>query len=201
MIERPNVKPGATHRFGLMSTEDARFFESLLSVMAVEFGSISMLEIGVHSGDTSLGTLEQAMQLGVPFKWTGVDRDCQAHQPFPADFNFICGDSKEAFLKVRGLDFNLLYIDGCHDRNHCVLDILNYSEFLVPRGYMVVHDTAAAVQGMHNQGNGPADHPLFSIATRDGLALLGLIRNERQGWKFVSEQPEPWGMCVFKNGG
>lgn len=199
MIPRPNVRPEATHRFGLMTTEDARFFEELLRSIVSGFGAVSMLEIGVHSGDTTLGTYEYVMALGASFTWTGVDRDCQAHQPFPNGFNFICGDSKNAFVKICDV-FNLLYIDGNHDRNHAMLDWLNYSQFLVNGGYAVFHDTSVDVQGMHNQGDGPPDHPLFSISTRSAMELLGLLNNERYGWSMLAEQPAPWGMCVFKKG-
>jgi hypothetical protein len=186
-----------THKYGFITPHDVKFFEPILGLVAREFNAINMLEIGVNEAGTTHGVYEHSQKLGVPFRWTGIDRDPARMRPtLPPNSTFIVGESTEAFIKVVG-EFNLLFVDGNHDRNHAMLDFLNYSDFVVPGGYCVYHDTGDEIQGIMHQGTGP-DHPAFCFATRDAFRLLGLLPNVRSDWTFFGEQKGNAGMCAFR---
>lgn len=190
---------GEDHHYGSITAHDVAFFEPLLDRIAREFNAINMLEIGVNEAGTTHGVYEHSQKLGVPFRWTGIDRDAARMRPtLPPNSTFILGDSKEAFIHVKGT-FNLLFVDGNHDRNHAMLDWLNYADFVVPGGYCIYHDTGVELQGLMHQGAGP-EHPAFCFATRDAFRLLGLLPTIRSDWTFVGEQGGNAGMTAFRKG-
>lgn len=191
---RPSWHKGSVHPYGLLSVPDVAFIESFLDMVALRFGQVSMIEIGVANGATLYGIAERCERLKVPLKWVGVDLPGYGPETLPLNCTFIPGKSEHVYVQVEG-EFNLLFVDGNHDSNHVILDVLNYSQYLVPTSYLICHDSNPSEEWVGlahpdtHQGDGPI-HPDFGIGVRIGLKKLGLLDGLRKDWQFVGEQKQ-----------
>lgn len=200
---RPSWHKDSPHPYGLLSMDDVTFLEALLDRVYREFGHVAFLEIGVANGATLYGMVERCERLGVPFRWTGIDVG-GGPDPMPPNCTFIPGRSEHVYVQVTG-EFNILFVDGCHDSNHVVLDFLNYSQYLPVGAFALFHDTNESITWVglgHTdtyQGEGPM-HPDFGIGVRMGLKKLGLLDGMRKDWQFVDEQKAGTvqGMMLFQ---
>jgi hypothetical protein len=174
--------------YGLMSVEDAGLIARLLDQLSADFQHVNILEIGVRGGETSRSI---SSYMGTrPFSYWGIDngRDMPVAAPF-IGAHLIVGDSAEVSDSVpHGL--HLVIIDGCHCKNHVILDWDNYSRKVVDGGVVVFHDTDPAVQGRDYQGHGPQT-PDFHIAVLSALDQIGT----RMGrWELIARtSADQWG--------
>lgn len=170
-------------RFGLLSEQDAQVLEATLAELA-PLGKIKFLEIGMYQGRTGLGVKNWCDAHGVALDWWGLDsqRDTAAVAPFP-EATIRVGPSEEIYPDIPN-DFNAIIIDGCHCRNHVILDTYNYMSKVLPGGFLLFHDTGPAIQGNDYQLHGPRI-PEFHIRTLDAFAMIGW---PHPGWTLFLEK-------------
>jgi hypothetical protein len=198
-MNRPAWNTNSPHKYGVMTVGESNFMDKLIDTIHAEFGSIQFLEIGVAQGATMAGVMERCQKVGCKIHYEGVDLPMGKPEFSSPDCVFHPGDSAEIFNDVSG-KFNLLFVDGCHCINHCMLDFLHYSQLVVEGGYCLFHDTRDTHwQGEHYQGHGP-HIPEFMIGVRSGLRKLGLLNGKRTDWTLVEEVADTdiMGMILFK---
>ena len=188
-----NFKPHPSpHDFGVLSMEDIPFWLGTLQRVAMDFGEVVMLELGVANGGTTIGTKRHCDQMGWQFEWVGLDMACGR----PAfDLGrwgiFLEGDlhTAQAYNRVadtpHAYSFNLLMIDDCHCFEDCRDSFLRYSPLVRKGGYIAFHDTNAAPgwQGYHEQCK-----PDRFIGVRNALKSLGLMDGSNIDYEFIGEQ-------------
>lgn len=172
------------NRFGLLSEQDALVLEATLERLAPR-QSIKFLEIGVYQGQTGLGIKKWCDKRGVALEWWGIDsgRDIDPTPPFEGAI-IRKGKSEQIYPQIPN-DFDAILIDGCHCRNHIILDTLNYSPKVIVGGFLLFHDTSPSAQGKDYQSCG-VDSPEFYISTLEGLRMLDWPPEWQ--WQLVEER-------------
>lgn len=197
---------GSDNGYGLLNTHDIVLLQYAVTMAALRFGTVKLLEVGTCGGYTALGISKFCDSRGYTFEYHGIDGACGAPHPgtMPKNYTFWMGDSAELFESMTADGFSVLFIDACHCSNHVMLDFLNYSPKVMVGGYVLFHDTNPSprwngVHDNHWQGHGP-NTPAFNIAVRAGLKKLGLLDGQRADYAFVSESSEgdALGMMVFQ---
>jgi len=170
-------------RFGSILEEDAQVIEATLSEL-VPRGKIKWLEIGMFAGGTGRGVRDYCEARGVAFEYWGIDAGyiTEPVVPFPGAV-VIKGRSEEVFPRVPD-GFDGIFIDGCHCRNHVILDTLNYAPKVNPGGFLLFHDAGPSAQGKDKQPCGP-DIPEFAISTLAAFEVMGW---PRPGWNLFMEK-------------
>lgn len=102
----------------------------LLNLVARGIGAETYLEIGVNIPAHNFDRID------VPLK-TGVD-------PNPAARATFTLTSDAFFAQLRGLQYDLVFIDGLHHAGQVARDFDNALRVLSPRGFIVLHDTNPA---------------------------------------------------------
>src|ERR1022692_207218 len=131
---------------GYLSPEQARFFRRLLA----ENPSITrILEIGFNAGHSSYVFLGARPDISV------VSFDLGEHAyvakakafmdvKFPGRHALVLGDSRETIprysAEYQGATFDLIFIDGGHDYDVAVADLLNCRAMAQPSGLVVMDD-------------------------------------------------------------
>lgn len=171
-------------RFGLLSEQDALVLEATLERLGTIL-SIKFLEIGVYQGQTGLGIKKWCDKRGIPLEWWGIDsgRDIVPKPPFEGA-NIVHGKSEQVYPHIPN-DFDAILIDGCHCRNHIILDTLNYSPKVRAGGFLLFHDTSPSAQGKDYQSDG-VDSPEFYISTLEAFKMINWPH--RPGWELVDER-------------
>ncbi len=181
-LEQLSKSMGYCARFGAISEQDAQVLEATLDALPKK---IKFLEIGIHDGNTGRGVKRWCDDHGVELDWWGIDV-CHHEPPFPGA-TFIKGDSAEVYVDVPN-DFNGILIDGCHCRNHIILDTYNYAPKVLLGGYLLFHDTGPNCQGNDHQAyHGSKAVPEFHIATLDAFKMIGW---PHPGWSLFMEKAD-----------
>lgn len=158
-------------RFGSITEADAQVIEATLEQLA-PLGKVKWLEIGMYRGGTGIGVRDFLAARNVALEWWGIDAGyiTEPVVPFPGA-TVIKGRSEEVYPSLTS-DFDGIFIDGCHCRNHVILDALNYGAKVRPGGFLLFHDTSPFAQGKDKQPCGP-DLPEFYIKTLEAFDLMG----------------------------
>lgn len=88
---------------------------------------------------------------------------------FDADRQLIVGDSNDSGVIEHAHELgkiDVLYIDGCHEYDYVVRDIINYTDMVKPGGYLVIDDSASFLNMPHGYFNGIED---VSFAVKDTI--------------------------------
>lgn len=179
-------------RYGAILNEDVEVLEECLETSWFRHrwnGPVRVLEIGMHDGGTARGIENWAKAAEFNLEYIGIDPDDGTKRPryVPKGGKVIIGDSAEVFNQVPD-DIDLVWVDGCHCRNHIILDTFHYAPKVRVGGFICFHDVNPACQGWGHQYHGP-DSPEFSV---DVVAALKLIRFPWEGWSFFKEGiPDP----------
>lgn len=170
-------------RFGSITEEDAQVIEATLEQL-VPLSKVKWLEVGMYRGGTGVGVRDFLATRNVELEWLGIDAGyiVEPSSPFPGA-TVIKGRSEEVYPSIPN-DFDGIFIDGCHCRNHVILDALNYGAKVKPGGFLLFHDTSPFAQGKDKQPCGP-DLPEFYIST---LAAFKLIGWPMSGWTLFMEK-------------
>jgi hypothetical protein len=170
-------------RFGSILEEDAQVIEATLDQLLPR-GHVRWLEVGMFRGGTGIGVRDYLAARGVSCEYWGIDAGyiTDPVQPF-AEAHVVKGRSEEVYPYIPD-GFDGIFIDGCHCRNHVILDTLNYSPKVKPGGFILFHDCGKGSQGKDKQPCGP-DRPEFWIST---LAAFDLMRWPRPGWELFTEK-------------
>lgn len=189
------------HKYGYIADSEAALIDGLLADIKTRFGRIQFLEIGVYELNTAKGIYQRAAEINCPVHCEGIDVCRRQEMPNP-DYVFHEGDSLDVWRTIQG-EFNLLFIDGCHCRNHVMADFLNYSPMVVVNGYVLFHDSAVehleevtdkwAVE--HSYPGKPT-----SAHVREALRNLGILQGYRADWKLITDliETDMMGMCLFQ---
>jgi len=89
------------------------------------------------------------------------------------------------------------FIDACHGKACGMGDFLAIEQHIVNKGIVIFHDSDEIAQGVHMQA-----HCKTGIAIRAALIELGLLQNERPGWRMladISALPDNHGIAVFQH--
>lgn len=171
-------------RFGLLWEQDALALESTLHALSSEVKRIKFLEIGIYQGMTAKGIKHWCDNHNIELEWWGIDsgRDIDPVIPFQGA-TVKKGKSEQIYPEIPN-DFDAILIDGCHCRNHIILDTYNYSPKVKVGGFLLFHDTSPSAQGNDFQGDG-VNSPEFYIST---LAALTMIGWPHWGWTIFDEK-------------
>lgn len=170
-------------RYGAILDEDVAVLESVLTKLCAPGATLRICEIGCHDGNTGMGIRRYAKAHGCEIHYWGIEPDKHRVQfGWGENCTIINGDSAEVYNQVPG-DLDLVWVDGCHCRNHVVLDTLNYETKVRDHGFICYHDVNPTIQGREKQYHGP-DIPQFHV---DVNAALHSIRFPWAPWKFFAE--------------
>jgi predicted O-methyltransferase YrrM len=97
----------------------------LINVLADAIKAKSYLEIGVSTGDNfkNVNILEKI----------SVD----IHAPCNADYQM----SSDDFFEMNGFTFDIIFVDGYHEKKQVLKDINNSLKILNQNGFIITHDT------------------------------------------------------------
>lgn len=138
--------------YGALNAVDVRVLEAVLARYCDK--PLTFLEVGIHVGDTARGVWHYCRDHGIALTYYGVDPvKPQICPPFPGA-HFVYGDSAEVFHWIPSVD--IAFIDGCHCRNHVILDTINYGERVKPHGWMLFHDCSPEIQQTMKDPHGAA---------------------------------------------
>merc|ERR1711879_107342 len=139
--------------------EKVELFSSLLAPIK----SPRIAEVGVLHGDTSLALVEKLVSLTVlavdpyPANWnaegflSGEDLYNQVHAkaaPFRDRYQLIRQTSINASQWIGNGTLDLVFIDGAHSCDACVVDVQNWVPKLRKGGVMVLHDFSHVYPGV-----------------------------------------------------
>jgi len=122
----------ALKRHGLVSRID------LIRLIASSMSSPRMLEIGVDQGDV-LNCCHDVLG-----SYLGVDIDT-SHTKIPdgckIDCAYIQNDSLQFWKELQpDRQFDIIFVDGCHEEKHSYIDISQAMLRLAPGGIVLAHD-------------------------------------------------------------
>lgn len=188
------MSDGFCERFGSVYEEDAQVIEATL-MRLVHVRTVKWLEIGMFRGGTAFGVKKFLNDHGCELEFWGIDAGfiTDPAKPFP-DAHVIKGRSEEVYPLVPN-DFHGIFIDGCHCRNHVILDAINYAPKIVTGGFMLFHDTSPLAQGRDRQPCGidcNIDTPEFAISLTSGLKMINF---PTPGWVLFMERHNPTKLC------
>lgn len=175
-------------KYGAITTIDAEVLDFVFSRFDHE--TVRVLEIGVWKGDTARGIKAALESRGCVLVYVGIDAQAwsEPNPPFPGAQYIIC-KSEDAYGMVDG-DFDVVFQDGCHCKNHVMLDALNYSPMVRIGGFFMFHDTAPQVQ--HKQTNRwvhpDVDNPVHLTAVNDAIEAIGWPNGR---WSLFTERHDP----------
>jgi hypothetical protein len=167
-------------RFGSILEEDAQVIEATLAQFHQPV--VKWLEIGMFRGGTGIGVRDFLFARGIAFEYWGIDAGyiTEPSAPFPGAM-VVKGRSEEVYPDIPG-DFDGIFIDGCHCRNHVILDTMNYGPKVKPGGFLLFHDCGKAAQNQDKQPCGPL-RVEFCIST---LAAFEMMRWPTPDWELFS---------------
>lgn len=164
------------NNFGLITPTDAANLEFGIFGLIDELNlqTISILEIGVHSGDTARAMKNVVESIGVKIDYVGIDS--QADKPIFPPFEgarVILKSSVDAYWESPVSD--IVIVDGCHNLQSTATDFLLYKDRVRTGGLFIFHDTGKHIKPFTDyQGSGDTENPDNWIACRRALDLLGL---------------------------
>lgn len=170
-------------RFGSILEEDAQVIEATLAALSDQ-PLVRWLEIGMFQGGTARGVRDFLHSRNVAVEYWGIDAGymIEPSVPFPGA-RIIKGRSEEVYPDIPG-GFDGIFIDGCHCRNHIVLDTLNYGPKVRVGGFLLFHDCGKSSQGIDKQPCGPLRLE-FCVSTLAGLDLMKFPTPE---WELFMEK-------------
>lgn len=195
-------------RYGIIHECECDLVDEITARLKAELGELRFLEIGIYGGNSARGMYRRGHDLRCPVHCAGVDL-VKYNDPIPGPgYEFYQGDSLEMWKHIKGT-FNLLFIDAWHDLLHPAMDLLNYQTFLVPNGYLLMHDTMSTRDFEHKPEipiwkQGPSDPNDMTGArhgVREALWKIGLLQGHRNDWQFIREvlsNEHGMGMMAFK---
>lgn len=167
-------------------------------------GPARYVEIGVAWGDTfgiiceclaREGRLGQAIAIDLP---DGADAEymrpasCFCAETFRRNTEAFDGKVQlvravsQEWLRTPVGRFTLVLIDGCHEQACARMDFEAVEPHVVPGGIVIVHDTAPWSQEDPSQIQPHRGEPL---RVRAALEELGLLQDQRPGWRLLTEAP------------
>ncbi len=157
--------------YGAIVKEDVAVLEACLDMVCSPGAVIKVCEIGCHDGGTALGIKRYVESKGCQLEYYGIDPDVHRIAFAWPDAHLINGDSAEVFHLVPD-QLDLVWVDGCHCKNHVILDTVNFSPKVRNFGFICYHDTNPAIQGVgEKQYHGP-DTPDFMVCVNEALRAI-----------------------------
>jgi hypothetical protein len=156
--------------FGALTVEDGEVLKATLLQVA-PLKQVKLLEIGMHSGATAKGIKAFLESNGCGLEYWSIDPGylCVVSDPFPGA-RVTKGLSDEVYESIPN-DFDVIFVDGCHCRNHVILDTIHYSPKVKPGGFLMFHDCSPSAQGKDQQYHGPKTNE-FCIDVLRGLQRI-----------------------------
>lgn len=173
--------------FGALTVEDGEVLKAtLLEFCNLKLG-VKFLEIGMHSGATARGIKRflEANDCGLDYWAIDPGCLCKILDPFPGA-HITKGASEEVYESIPD-DFDVIFVDGCHCRNHVILDTFHYSRKVKPGGFLMFHDCSPSAQGKDPQYHGPRT-PEFCIDVLRAFQEIGFPWPQ---WELFMEKFNP----------
>lgn len=158
--------------YGAILMEDVEVLEACLEKLCSPGAVVRMCEIGAHDGGTALGIKRYVESHGAKLEYWGIDPDPHRNKFAWEGATILQGDSAIEWHKIPG-DLDLVWVDGCHCRNHVILDTVNFSPKVRNFGFLCFHDVNPQIQGVgEKQPCGPVDVPQFNVSVVEGLQAI-----------------------------
>lgn len=86
-------------------------------------------------------------------------------------------------------EYDIIFIDGCHDYEIVRLDIINYSPMLKVGGYLVLSDSSSSLTGAYGQFLGHSDvaRAVETVLDKDDRYLHAYAVGHNRTWKKIRE--------------
>lgn len=170
--------------YGAILQEDVEVLEACLEKLCSPGAIVRICEIGAHDGGTALGIKRYVEAKGCTLEYWGIDPDPHRNKFIWPGATLLQGDSAIEWHQVPG-DLDLVWVDGCHCKNHVILDTVNFSSKVRNFGFMLYHDINPQIQLIgEKQPCGPANVPEFNVCVNHALEA---IRWPWGAWEFFRE--------------
>lgn len=107
--------------------------------------------------DPSVRYLELGSRRGKTFNQVRSDSKCSVDPIFRAEFRMTSDEFFAKNLAGRKLDFDLVFVDGLHQREQVVRDVFNSLACLAPGGVIVLDDCLPSEECQQLRGDAPVD--------------------------------------------
>jgi hypothetical protein len=164
--------------YGALNKVDVEILEKSLARYIGK--PMTLLEVGIHTGTTARGIKEFCDRNWIKLTYFGVDVNAPEICPPFDGANFVRGDSAEVFHLVPS-ELDVVFIDGCHCRNHVVLDTLNYGEKVKLGGLMLFHDCSSEIAHTMRDPHGPNIPEFYNSV----LAAHRLLKFPSINWELL----------------
>lgn len=194
-------------KYSLMTDTDRNTIWSSIDSMCAHNPDtyLNFCEIGTYNGSTAWGVKVAVEHTGMKLNYYGID--VMTHDaPLWPEAHMIIGDSTKVFYQVPNVPFDILFIDGPHSTDHCMLDFLNFTPKVKVGGLILFHDASPASQcklpftpekiAEYKRGGFEIPiHEEFGTAVLIALEKLGLSTGARTDFELVSNNWswEPYG--------
>ena len=193
-------------KWSLMTDTDRTTMRETVKLMCNELDmTLNFLEIGTYNGSTAYGVKAVVESMGKKLNYWGVDVTSHGTVLWPGA-NMLIGDSTKIFYQVPNVPFDILFIDGPHSTDHCMLDFLNFAPKVRAGGLILFHDASPASQcrlpftpekiAEYEKGGFEIPiHEEFGTAVLIAMEKLGLSTGDRTYYSLVSNNwtDEPYG--------
>lgn len=146
-----------------------------------------ILEIGVRTGISTMTMMQAVMddRIQCDYHICDIDPAClNLEYPFPITSHIMASDDLATQWDKR---IDLLMIDGCHEYSQVHRDLVNFMPYVLPSGFILLHDTNPSEQDKH-----PG-------ACWDAYKILDDIRKNAEIWNIeYLTLPYSYGLTVIK---
>lgn len=202
-------------KYGLISETDARTLEKTIDLICDDFPNdkmISILEVGVYSGETGSGLSQYCESKNRSCFIKGIDNNKDREKLRFLYNGLIIGNSNEVYNQVEDNDYHLIFIDGDHSYLGVISDFYAYAPKVKVGGYLAFHDTGKHIKPFTDFQHGDGGNPDAYISVRKALedvSLFSIIDAKTSQvyslngcWELVFDEADQndmaGGICVFK---
>lgn len=158
--------------YGAIVMEDVEVLEACLEKLCSPGAIVRICEIGAHDGGTALGIKRYVESHGATLEYWGIEPDIHRVPFIWPGGTLIQEDSATAWAKVP-VELDLVWVDGCHCKNHVIMDTVNFSPKVRNFGFILYHDINPHIQGVgEKQPCGPVDVPEFNVFVNGALEAI-----------------------------
>lgn len=152
-----------------------------------EWENVKLLEVGTAHGHFLRTWVDLFENRRIDVVGYGVDSKLHGYCPcqFNEKMTFVEGKSTDENVinSFKDQQFDFVFIDGCHCKNHAKMDAMNYASKVKIGGFLGFHDTSPRFQGGSEQPFSPDCSEDRHIGVVEGIKEANL-----EGFEFFVEE-------------